>query len=106
MENIDECLAYNIKKFRKSLGWTQEELAIKSGKSWQAIQLVESMKTWPELGTIQAIAKALGIPETKLFADPGFMDQVTPSEALSALCRFHNLTEPKQKIVKEKKSKA
>jgi len=63
----DESLGKQIKKQRKKLGLTQDQLAEKSGLSTKYIQFVESAKRTPSLKTLYKIAKALGTKVGDLF---------------------------------------
>lgn len=55
-------LAENIKRRRKQLDWTQQELAIKSGLPISVITKIEQeVATQPTIQTIIKISKALDI---------------------------------------------
>ncbi len=69
MPDIAEVLAYNMKRLRKKAGMTQEALAEKAGIS--TIQFYETGRRWPERPYLEAIAAALGVPETELFRPIG-----------------------------------
>lgn len=57
-----------IKEIRENLGWTQEELAERSGVTRVTISLIESGRTKNVMsGTIKAIANALGVPVDAFF---------------------------------------
>lgn len=57
-----------IKEIRENLGWTQEELAERSGVARVTISLIESGRTKNVMsGTIKAIANALGVPVNAFF---------------------------------------
>lgn len=57
-----------IRKLRRARGWTQDEAAHRAGWStrarWNQIETGERRN--PELLTIEAVSKALGIPTRKL----------------------------------------
>ena len=63
----DESLGKQIKKQRRKLGYTQDQLAEKSGLSTKYIQFVESASRTPSLKTLYRIAKALGVKVKDLF---------------------------------------
>jgi transcriptional regulator with XRE-family HTH domain len=63
----DESLGKQIKKQRKKVGFTQDQLAEKSGLSTKYIQFVESANRTPSLKTLYKIAKALGVKVKDLF---------------------------------------
>lgn len=62
---------YNIKKYRKALGITAQQLADKTELSHQFIRDLESLKLTrrPRLDTIGRIANALNIDIRQLFDD-------------------------------------
>lgn len=69
MESINETVADNIRRLRKSKGWTQHDLAVESGLSFRGVQDIEAGKRSPRTSTLQAIAGALGVSEAFFFAD-------------------------------------
>ena len=68
---IEELLAKNLKELRDARGLTQAALAERADLSEQAVQLVESKRRWPRAETLDAFARALGVPVAALFAQPG-----------------------------------
>lgn len=67
MNNLQKCLAANMKKYRKLRGFSQEKLAEQAGTSANYIALIESGKNFPSLPMICQIAAALEIDELELF---------------------------------------
>lgn len=74
---IDENYAYtilasNLKKYRKKVGMTQEQLAEKSLYALSFIKNLESERVYQtaSIGTTYKFAKVLGIPLSKLFEEP------------------------------------
>ena len=67
MDNLQICLASNIKYFRKQLHLSQEKLAEKADASANYIALIENGKYFPSLPMIQQIAKALNVETLDLF---------------------------------------
>ena len=59
MNNLQKCLAANMKKYRKLRGFSQEKLAEQAGASANYIALIESGKNFPSLPMICQIAAAL-----------------------------------------------
>lgn len=55
-----------IRQQRKAKGMRQEDLAKKAGVSLGYIARLETGRHDPKLGTLQKIAKALGVPVTDL----------------------------------------
>lgn len=60
----------NIRRFRKSRKWTQEEMAKRANISRIALIHIESSKALPTLDTLSALAGVLEIPITSLMAKP------------------------------------
>ena len=57
-----------VKELREAKGWTQEQLAQKSGLSRVTISLIETGKPKEIMsGTIKALANALEVPVDALF---------------------------------------
>ena len=67
MENIQICLANNMKKYRKLRHFSQEKLAEKAGASTNYIALIENGKYFPSLPMLKQIANALEIDALELF---------------------------------------
>ena len=57
----------NIKKYRKQKGMTQKDLAEAIGVSVQAISKWECDTSYPDIITVQALSKVLGVSVTELF---------------------------------------
>lgn len=61
-------MAYRVKEVREKQGLTQEELATRSGISRQTISAIENDTRYSAgVGTLAAIAKALGTTVDELF---------------------------------------
>lgn len=58
----------NIKEYREMLGWTQEQLAQKSGIGQSTISEAESGKHVPSLEVALRISEALEVSVNKLFS--------------------------------------
>lgn len=67
MDNLQICLASNIKYYRKQLHLSQEKLAEKADASANYIALIENGKYFPSLPMIQQIAKTLNVETLDLF---------------------------------------
>ena len=67
MDNLQICLASNMKYYRKQLHLSQEKLAEKADASANYIALIENGKYFPSLPMIQQIAKALCVESLDLF---------------------------------------
>lgn len=59
-------LAVKLKRLRKNRGMTQEALARKAKISLGYVARLEIGRHDPKLGTLQKIAKALGVPMSQL----------------------------------------
>lgn len=66
-------LGQRVRKLREANGWTQMELAERTGLSNQSISMIELGKRGaknPPLSTIQILARAFGITVDELVAEP------------------------------------
>ena len=75
-----------IREQRERRGLSQQALGDLAGINKEAVSMLETGKTWPQYPTLQAIAAALGVPETTLFAGAP-APSPTPQEALAVLER-------------------
>ena len=67
MTKVQECLAQNIKKYRKIAHLTQEQLAERVETSTNYIGTIETGKKFPSPQMIERIAEALHIESPQLF---------------------------------------
>ena len=67
---LQETLAYNIKRYRKGK-FTQETLAEKANVSAQEINGIEGKRRFPRVDILVRIADALGIEVYQLFVPQG-----------------------------------
>lgn len=58
----------NIRVARTARGWTQQELALRTGMKHQAVSRVESEEFDPRLSTLRRIAGAFGVSVSELLA--------------------------------------
>lgn len=65
--SIETILSENIKSLRKKLGWSQEQLAEKTGVSAPYITQIEVGKRTPSLDIVEKLAIALGVEYKILF---------------------------------------
>jgi DNA-binding XRE family transcriptional regulator len=63
-------MTHRLRTVRKLAGFTQAELAVRSGVSRQLIGAVENGRHLPRVDAALAIASALDIPVSELFGDP------------------------------------
>lgn len=66
---ISEILAASIRRIRKNKGWTQNDLAVKSGVSFRGIQDIEAGKRSPRPETLKALAGALGVDAAEFYKE-------------------------------------
>jgi len=59
-------VAMNLKVLREKRGLTQAELAAKANLSREYVLRLEAGRHDPALSTLEALAKALGVPVAKL----------------------------------------
>jgi transcriptional regulator with XRE-family HTH domain len=90
-EPIRKVLAGNIKKYRKSLGYSQEKLAEKAGLSAQTLNDIEGCRRWVSPVTMTKLAKALHIAEYQLLMpETGETVENHPGTALKGLITLQN----------------
>ena len=58
-----------LREIRKARGYTQNKLAMKSGLSRQAIEVIESGQKSPTLNTLAKIANALDVTVSQLIGE-------------------------------------
>jgi transcriptional regulator with XRE-family HTH domain len=86
-----EELGAKLRGFRKSKGFTQEQLAERTGVSFQQIQLYESGKTRMNTDKLQALALAMSIPVAAFFGEIGAPLSADEKKLLTA---FRSLSNP------------
>ncbi|MHB8132888.1 MAG: helix-turn-helix domain-containing protein [Anaerolineaceae bacterium] len=67
--NIMKVFGDNVRKYRKQLGISQEEFAVKAGLHRTYISAIECYKRSISLENIEKIALALGVETYKLFIE-------------------------------------
>lgn len=65
---VGAALRANIVALRQRAELTQSELSARAGLSASAVGLIEQGRSTPSLGTICALARALGVRPERLFA--------------------------------------
>lgn len=68
--HVRETLSGNIIRAREALGWTQEDLAARSGLSRPLVAHIERQARNPDLKTLVRLATALGLSVELLLAEP------------------------------------
>ena len=67
MVDLKEVFAENLRQLRRKRGWTQEELADRSGLSSRFIGSVERAQASPTITVLGQLAAALEIDPAELF---------------------------------------
>jgi len=70
--NIMDILAQNVTNYRKSLHYSQEQLAEKANISVQTIRNIETARKWVSHSTVSTLSKSLNILEYQLFVPDKF----------------------------------
>ena len=89
---IETILSKNVKNFSKKAGFTQEELSAVAGVSLSVIHTIEYKTSWPEIGTLEKLAKVFKCDTARLFRD----ERLFNSENLTKA--FIELTQDLQKF--------
>ena len=63
-------MADNLRRFREHRGWSQAELARRSGFTADAIAKWERGDKWPDPGAVKLLSQSLGMLMDDLFASP------------------------------------
>lgn len=71
MDNIQICLANNMKRLRKQMNFSQEKLAEKAGASANYIAMIEAGRYFPSLPMLRQIAGSLHVDSLDLFDKNG-----------------------------------
>ena len=86
MTKVQECLAKNIKRYRKALHLTQEQLAERAETSTNYIGTIEIGQKFPSPQMIERIARALQVDSLQLFqSDEKFTAPQPPQVDVAAL---------------------
>jgi transcriptional regulator with XRE-family HTH domain len=67
VNNLELAIGHEVRTLRKALGITGSDLATATGISLGMLSKIENGNTSPSLTTLQALAKALGVPVTAFF---------------------------------------
>lgn len=88
MKTTTDLLSENLIGLRKERGWSQEKLAEIADVKFDVIQRAEGRTSFPRQDKITAIARALGVHESRLFTNRDELPKPTPEQALAALKEF------------------
>jgi transcriptional regulator with XRE-family HTH domain len=91
LELIRKILAENIKKYRKSFGYSQEKLAEKTGLSAQTLNDIEGCRRWISSKTMTKLANALNVAEYQLLVPENEEKAKKPRKSsLKSLISLHD----------------
>jgi DNA-binding XRE family transcriptional regulator len=65
---LEASIGLEVRWLRKAIGWTVAELGMAAGISTGMLSKIENGSTSPSLSTLDALARALNVPITRLFA--------------------------------------
>jgi transcriptional regulator with XRE-family HTH domain len=82
-----------LKEFRKLKSLTQEQLAEKTGVTFQQIQQYENGKTRMNTDKLQAVALALSLPVAAFFGE-GDLEKTLPEEEQKLVNGYRALSNP------------
>jgi transcriptional regulator with XRE-family HTH domain len=71
VQTVQQRFGAHVRQLRKARGWSQEELAHRTGRHWTYIGGVERGERNPTLRVIADLAKALEVPIRKPLPDDG-----------------------------------
>lgn len=103
-------IGHNIKKYRESLGMTQQELADKLHTTRQCISSWEKDRTQPDESQLQNLAKVFGCSTTEIKVDYAISTgehsmnliieamQTLDSEALKRIINYANMLQFKNEL--------
>lgn len=84
MSDTVHVFAKNLSELRKLRNLTQEGLAEICDVTHQSVWRWENAQSLPTPGILKALAKALKVPETRLFFDPSIIDPELAMQVIQA----------------------
>jgi transcriptional regulator with XRE-family HTH domain len=69
VSKLTKKVCFNIRNFRRYLGYSRQKLAEKSGVSIHAIAKLEVFKNSPTVSTVEKLAKGLRVSPLRLFEE-------------------------------------
>jgi transcriptional regulator with XRE-family HTH domain len=76
-----EAVSTNLKSVRKRKGWTQAQLAERSGLKQSTVSQIES-GAWPDYKSLVAICSALEVEHTEITSHPELLEYFRKQELL------------------------
>jgi transcriptional regulator with XRE-family HTH domain len=102
---LDALIGQRIRQARTLRNLSQAELATKAGVTFQQLQKYENGSNRVSASRLYQIAKILEFPVTYFFGEqdlvPKKMEWALDEDSAEVLVRFHPLSKPKRKIVRE-----
>ena len=95
MKTIQEVLSENIKRIRKSKGYSQQKVGEISGMLASTFSRIEGMKVSPTIDTIEKIAIALEINVSDLLKDSSVVNNILDHR----ISQIDSLSDYNQKVV-------
>lgn len=92
-------MKYRIEEARRSRGWSQAELARKSGLTQQAIQRYESGEREPKVSAVVSMAAALGVTIPYLLSLDGISTDAAMTDDEKRLVALYRTTDARGKCV-------
>ncbi len=87
-------LGYNIRKYRKENGFTQESLAEYLGVSYQAVSRWENGTTYPDMELVPVMARLFGVSSDALFDVSDSLRESAAKETVTELARLSREEKP------------
>lgn len=94
MQDMKVMLARNISRYRKELGYTQEELARQLNISYQAVSKWENAQTMPDISLLPELSRVLGISVDGLLGYVSQQDKVSIYEDEYRIADYYWGVEP------------
>lgn len=104
MENIKEIFGKNVKKYRKLVGFTQEEMAEKINVSQTFFANIERGKRGASFETVELLSKCFNIPYSALFEDSEQNNSITETfvdKTVKDIFFYKDLENKLEKCLKE-----
>ena len=87
MKTLRDCVAQNVRFFRKRLGFTQKHLAALTRLSLSSVREIETGRRFPTAESIDRLAGAFGLRPCKLFYDKEQMELYDKFERIASYYR-------------------
>lgn len=95
MKTIQEVLSENLKRIRKSKGYSQQRVGEMSGMLASTFSRIEGVKVSPSIDTLEKIAIALEVSVSDLLKDTSVVDNTIDYR----VSKLNSLSDYNQKVV-------